>query len=131
MLPFSLVKIVVGIVLLFLVVFAAWFGAKFTSANLTSATRSLDITGPNAGNSEQQLLACTAAQMAVKRLAQTIAATFPSCSGVPVRGSGPKFKVMSFFDLADSSGVIRRRNYSVEVTRRTEGQWQTSVLHMD
>jgi hypothetical protein len=127
----SLVKIVVGVVLLLLGLLAAWSGARFTSDNLTSRTRSLDMTGPNAGNSDQQLLACMAAQMAVKRLAQTIEGSFPSCSGVRVRGSGPHFKVMSFFDLADSSGIIRRRNYAVEVNHRTDGQWQTSVVHMD
>jgi hypothetical protein len=126
-----LVKIVVGVVLLLLVLLAAWSGAKFTSDHLTPPTRSLDVIGPNVENSEHQLLACKAAQMAVKRLAQTIDGIFPSCSGVRVRGSGAHFKVMSFFDLADSSGIIRRRNYAVEVNRHTDGQWQTSVVHMD
>ena len=90
-------------------------------SRVSDATEALKITGPDAGNSNDQLLACTAAQLTIKERVTTSAAIFPFCSGVPVVGSGPRFVVSSFFDLPDSSGIKRRHNFTVNVEDRANG----------
>jgi hypothetical protein len=104
-------------------------GAYYFFSRLSEATEALEITGPNAENSEDQLLACTAAQSAIKgRLATR--AVFPFCSGVPVIGSGPEFIINSFFDLPDPSGIKRRHNFTV-IVKRSDGYLATRISKLD
>src|SRR5262245_50488090 len=97
---------------LFLIVIGLGVASYWFISRTTYAMAALELTGPDQGNSNDQLLACTAAQSAVKERFHGTA-IFPFCSGVPVNGSGPRFVVSSFFELADSSGIKRRQNFTV------------------
>jgi hypothetical protein len=116
-------KIFFALVLIGLAVASYYFISR-----VTDAMAALELTGPDQGNSNDQLLACTAAQSAVKERFHGTA-IFPFCSGVPVKGSGPRFVVSSFFELADS-GIKRRQNFTVTVEKRP-GVFLTSIPKWD
>lgn len=117
---------------LLILLFAILVAGGYFAYQLMNAMSSLDVSGPDVGNNERQLLACTGAQMAVKqRLTFASQAIFPFCSSVPVIGTDNDFIVQSFFDLADSSGIKRRHSFSVNAKRRPDGNWQTLITRLD
>jgi hypothetical protein len=117
------------IILAFAVLIGLAVASYYFNSRTTDAMAALELTGPDQGNSNDQLLACTAAQSIVKeRFHGTV--IFPFCSGVPVKGFGPRFVVSSFFELADSSGIKRRQNFTVTVEKQPGG-FLTSIPKWD